>query len=54
VQTNKKSNPKHEIKISLVDHAWVKIVGTIKIANSSNFAKVKSIKVWKNVVWIAF
>jgi hypothetical protein len=45
----KKSNPKDEIKTSLVvvDHAWAKIVGTMKIANSSNFAHVKLVKVLK-------
>jgi hypothetical protein len=44
----KNSNPKDEIKTSLVvDRAWAKIVRTMKIANSSNFAHVKLVKVLK-------
>jgi hypothetical protein len=33
----KKSNLQDDIRISLVDHAWAKIVGTTRLANLSNF-----------------
>lgn len=45
----KKSNLKDAIRTLHVDHAWVEIVGTIRVANSSNFAKVRLAKVLK--IW---
>jgi hypothetical protein len=36
---------KDEIKTSLVDHAWVGIMGTDRYVNSSNSTKVKLVKV---------
>jgi hypothetical protein len=37
----KKSNLKDQIRTLRVDYAWVEIVGTTKVVNSSNFAKVR-------------
>jgi hypothetical protein len=48
LHTNKKtSNLKDDIKTLHVDCAWVEIVGTTKVVNSSNFAKVRLVKVLK-------